>query len=179
MEPVYKREGMNRRRPRIALGILAVAGLLLVGSATAAWAHTPSESPGVESAPAVVRTLVVTPPVAVPPSPAILWLGLAVTVLLGLAVVAPRRVLVATLALALVVLAAETGVHSVHHLTDRHAAAQCAVASASAHLLGTEQPVAPDGAWIAPPTSIVVVVQSVRFGSRPLRPDEGRAPPAA
>lgn len=118
-------------------------------------------------------------PSATPPASATVWLGLALAGLLGAAVLAPRRALVAVLLLALAVFAVEAGVHSVHHLTDRHAASQCVIASASVQVLGTEEPLAPEAVHVEAPTSRVVAVESDRLGSRPLRPDEGRAPPAA
>ncbi len=55
----------------------------------------------------------------------------------------------------------------------------CAVALVSTHLQGTEQPVAPDGVWSATPIGAMTTPDVDRPGSRPLRPDEGRAPPAA
>jgi MYXO-CTERM domain-containing protein len=66
------------------------------------------------------------------------WLAVA---LIGLAAAARwRRRGAATLtALALVVLAFETGLHSVHHLGDEAAASHCTVASASSQLAGTTE----------------------------------------
>ena len=160
------------------LTLLGLVGLTLVGSAVPAAAHQRS-LPLVAEPPA--STAVVTPvvPVAEPPAAATIWLALVLTIVLGLAVATPRRTLVVALTLVLVVLALEAGVHSVHHLSDRQAAAQCAVASAATHVQGAEQPVAPDGAWIATPLGTVTAPDLDRPGSRPLRPDEGRAPPAA
>ena len=171
---------MDRGRVRalIALTVLALVGLALAGSVAPASAHT-RPVPLVEEPPPSVAAVAVTATPVEPPAPATIWLALVLTVLLGVAVVVPRRALVVTLALVLVVLAIETGVHSVHHLSDRQAASQCAVASASTHVPGAEQPVAPDGAWIATPIGALTTPDFDRSGSRTLRPDEGRAPPAA
>lgn len=180
MAPVYKLGRMDRRRARtlIALSVLALVGLALVGSASVASAHT-RPMPLVEQPPAAIEAVVVAATLVEPPAPATIWLALVLTVFLGVAVAAPRRALVVTLALVLLVLALETGVHSVHHLSDLQAASQCAAASASTHVQGTEQPVAPDGVWVATPICAVTTPDFDRPGSRPLRPDEGRAPPAA
>jgi hypothetical protein len=105
---------------------------------------------------------------------------LALAVSLGIALTARRRALVAGLALGLGVLAVETGVHSVHHLADRQAAAECVVAVASANIHGTaDSPPATRAVWIPVPVGAVVAPAPERPGARPLRPDEGRAPPTA
>jgi hypothetical protein len=110
-----------------------------------------------------------------PLAPAIaVGLGLAAVVLLR------RRACVAGLALVLVVLALETGVHSVHHLADRQGAAECVVALATAQMHGTaEAPPADHGSWITGPVGAVQAPAPGRPGTRPLRPDEGRAPPTS
>lgn len=171
---------MDRSRVRalVALSVLALVGLALVGPVSPASAHT-RPMPLVDEPPATVAAVAVIATPVEPPAPATIWLALVLTVFLGVAVAAPRRALVVTLALVLVLLALETGVHSVHHLSDLQAASQCAVASASTHVQGTEQPVAPDGVWVATPIGAVTTPDFDRPGSRPLRPDEGRAPPAA
>jgi uncharacterized membrane protein YphA (DoxX/SURF4 family) len=177
--PVYKLKRMNpRARVLVALTVLALAGLALVGSVSPAAAHTRTVPPVVEPAQSVAA-VAVAPPAAEPPTAATIWLAVVLVVLLGLAVAAPRRTLVVALALVLVVLALEAGVHSVHHLSDRQAGSHCAVASASVHVQGAEQPVAPDAVWIPTPLGAMTAPDVDRPGSRPLRPDEGRAPPAA
>jgi hypothetical protein len=104
----------------------------------------------------------------------------ALAVALGGALIARRRGLVGALALGLVVLAVETGVHSVHHLADQQAAAECTVALASGNVHGTaEAPPATHAMWICVRVGVVVALALERPGARPLRPDEGRAPPAA
>jgi hypothetical protein len=180
MASVYKLRGMDRSRLRalIALAVLALVGLAVVGSVSPASAHT-RPMPLVEEPPASVAAVAVAATSAEPPGPATIWLALVLTVFLGVAVAVPRRALVVTLALVLVVFVLETGVHSVHHLSDRQAASQCVVASASTHVQGTEQPDAPDGVSVATPIGAMPTPDFDRPGSRPLRPDEGRAPPAA
>jgi hypothetical protein len=180
MAPVYKLGRMDRRHAHalIALSVLALVGLAVIGSVSPASAHT-RPIPLVEESPASIAAVAVTATPAEPPAPATIWLALVLTVFLGVAVAAPRRALVVTLALVLVALALETGVHSVHHLSDRQAASQCAVASVSTHVQGAEQPVVPDGVWVATPIGAMTMPDFDLPGSRPLRPDEGRAPPAA
>ena len=180
MAPVYKLGRMDLRcaRALIALSVVALIGLALVGSVSPASAHTRPMLLVEESPPNVAAVAVAATP-AEPPAPATIWLALVLTVFLGVAVAAPRRALGVTLALVFVVLALETGVHSVHHLSDRQAASQCAIASASTHVQGAEQPLAPDGVWVATPIGLVTTPDVDLPGSRPLRPDEGRAPPAA
>lgn len=89
----------------------------------------------------------------------------------------PRSSVVAIAVLALVVLAFEGGLHSVHHLGDERGASQCSVASASSHLAG---------ATAEPPSVEVSARPSAEpcHGSDcsalprpPAGPDVGRAPP--
>lgn len=89
-----------------------------------------------------------------------------------------RRVLAGALCLVLVVFAVETGVHSVHHLTDPRAGAECSV------LAGTQN-LACDVALpivVADPSLVVVVAAPPRTDDGPgwllHRPRPGRAPPA-
>jgi hypothetical protein len=88
-----------------------------------------------------------------------------------------RNALAIATVLAAIVLVFESGVHSVHHLGDDHAASQCVVASASTHLAGT--PAEPPSFEALRVLSIdrppIAVVVTVRQSSRP---DASRAPPA-
>ena len=87
-----------------------------------------------------------------------------------------RTVAVACTAL-LLFLAFESGVHSVHHLTDQPDS-QCVVASASTHTGG----VAVDTIAFAPPAETqagIAVTLATPPTSRPAAPDLGRAPPTA
>ena len=114
------------------------------------------------------------------PAPMPLWPLAATLALAALApiVAAPRRALRIALVLLLAVSAVESGVHSVHHLADRQAASHCAVALATAHVQGASMEAPCATAWSKSPVGTVVVAEAVRPGSSPLRPDEGRAPPA-
>lgn len=172
-----------RRLSVPALLLATLGGLGLAASATRAWAHDrpvpPSPVVTEIAVPAPLAAPVAapapSPPEMAPLAPAIaLGLGLAAVVLLR-----PRASVVG-LALVLVVLALETGVHSVHHLADQQGAAECVVALATAQMHGTvEAPPADHGSCIAVPVDAVLGLTPERPGSRLLRPDEGRAPPAA
>jgi len=89
-----------------------------------------------------------------------------------------RPVLAVALCLVLVVFAVEAGVHSVHHLTDPRAGAECSV------LAGTQN-LACDVALpivVADPPLVVVAAPPPRADDGPRwllhRPRPGRAPPA-
>ena len=96
---------------------------------------------------------------------------------MGFAIGAPRRALYVALVLVIATFAVEAGVHSVHHLADRQATMHCALSLASAHVQGAsaEPSVTP---WVPIAVATVTIVDAVRPGASPLRPDEGRAPPA-
>lgn len=92
--------------------------------------------------------------------------------------IARRRHAVAVACTALLLLLAfESGVHSVHHLADQPDS-QCVVASASTHTGG----VAVDTIAFGPPAetlSVIAVALTASPTSRPAAPDLGRAPPTA
>jgi hypothetical protein len=173
------------RRTLVAPTILIIVGLMLMGVASSAWAHNRpaplAEGPGPSlDAPEPAAPPTPLPSVAPePPAAATGWLALVLTLALSVGVVAPRRALALALVLVLGVLAVETGVHSVHHLADRQAASECAVASVSAHVHGAAQASAPDVTWVPTPIGTAPPLAVDRPGSRSIRPDEGRAPPAA
>jgi hypothetical protein len=108
-----------------------------------------------------------------------LGVALILSLVLAATIVTPRRVLIAALVLILTIIAVEESVHSVHHLADQRAAAQCAVAAASAQVQGATQPVAVPAVWLPTQIGAVVPVEPDQPGRRSLRPDEGRAPPSA
>jgi len=149
---------------------------------TAAWAHPRPVPPSVddEVTPAPVSVPVPAPAAAPPSAPTPLIPGLVLGVTVAAVLASRRRGVVGVLALALIALAVETGVHSVHHLADRQAAAECVVALATAQVHGTVEP-APHvhDLRLDVPIGSVAVASPERPGSRPSRPDEGRAPPAA
>ena len=91
----------------------------------------------------------------------------------------PRRNLALALVLLLAIFAFENGLHSVHHLNDQDRGENCAVASASQHVAGTEV----DGGLTAdaPAPAEPALVSPVRVirSARSLGPHEGRAPPVS
>jgi hypothetical protein len=140
---------------RVRLTLAVLLAVTLLAGATAAWAHPVAEVVTVQAEP---------PAAAAPPAPA-----------------APVETPATTMPLALVVglLALELGIHSVHHLGDRQAASQCDVASASTHVHGAT-PQAPTCApWVPTLLGAVLAPEAGQPGGRLIRPDEGRAPPAA
>ena len=88
------------------------------------------------------------------------------------------RAIAVALSLVLIGFTVETAVHSVHHLADPEAGADCSVLSGSQNLAwGAADLVAADG----PPldvTSAVPVRSDDGARSTPPRPSQGRAPPA-
>jgi len=160
--------------------IVAIAFVLLA-VATPAWAHvdaplgraamaTTTESIATDVGPAALRA--VSP---ASPSPWMLVAGAAIALALTLR---RRRALV----LALVVLLAcgvfETGMHSVHHLTEADAA-KCTIAAVSSHSGGlVVATVAVERPADAPTPAEPAHVQALA-SSRISAPDLGRAPPAA
>lgn len=168
-------------QPRVfvVLALVIATGLGLAVPVTTAWAHPRAAPPVADevAAPAPLAGPVAAAPLPTPPplAPA-MALGLA----LAMVLVLRRRALVPALALALVVLAVETGVHSVHHLADRPDAGECTVAVTTAQVHGTADTAPADyGLWTAVVLGAVPLPAPERPGSRPLRPDEGRAPPSA
>lgn len=105
-------------------------------------------------------------------------------VLAGLAAVAfgahrrRRRVLAFALVLLLVTFAFEVGLHSVHHGADPHQIADCAAAAASAHLSATPVACLVAGEVTLPAVATTTEIDPSRSPLSPLRPDQGRAPPA-
>src|SRR5262245_21628852 len=168
-------------RPARLLVVLAMLMAVSLTLSTAAWAHPRPVPPSIddEATPAPV-SIPVPAPAAAPAAPTPLVPGLVLGVTAAAVLASRRRGLVGVLALALIALAGETGVHSVHHLADRQAAAECVVALATAQVHGPVEP-APHvhDLRLDVPIGSVAVASPERPGSRPSRPDEGRAPPAA
>ena len=103
--------------------------------------------------------------------------GLAVALALLLIARASRRGVAAAASIALLVLAFESGVHSVHHLGDTRGAAQCSVASAAPHLVGSPAEPPSVSPAVAPGGDGLIVAGAPALSSCPFRPDAGRAPP--
>jgi hypothetical protein len=109
-------------------------------------------------------------------TPVGLWTALAAATLLTLAIARRRRAVALLSVAVLLVIAFETGLHSVHHIGERDNST-CVVASASAQTGGVtiasiafERP-----AEVATPIAVTV---GSAVADRLTAPDRGRAPPA-
>src|SRR5687767_617340 len=137
-------------RTLVSLGLLVAAHVAVDD----AWAHVRRAEAPLTTAVTDTEPAVVSPAPALPdaviaagPAPASLWPLLALIPLAALAAAPPRRALGLALIALLAVFAAESAVHSVHHLADQQAATQCAVSVASAHLHGATLDAPDDGVW--------------------------------
>jgi hypothetical protein len=177
------------RRPWIAA--LLLMALVALGLTVPAHAHVPAraDSPSsiVQTADVEAGAPTATAPVrleptaaAGPESPTVPWVPL-LALVVAASLIRPlrsRRTLVALLVALLAVLTFEGGVHSVHHLGDEDAAAQCAIAWASSNLSGAS---ANPGDRIAPIESETAErpLESGRLlPQRFAHPVQGRAPPS-
>ena len=161
------------------LVLFFVAALVLLGAASHALAHKP-----VSPEPLLAVTEDPLPPAptpglpSAPPVSGLPWQAtiiLLATLTLGLSHL--RRGLAATLVVCFAALLLETGIHSVHHGTDSHGAARCAVHSVSQHLAGTDIE-SPDVHVLPVLLQRVVAVSTEQsFAQRPLGSIQGRAPP--
>ena len=161
------------------LVLFFVAALVLLGAASHALAHKP-----VSPEPLLAVTEDPLPPAptpglpSAPPVSGLPWQAtiiLLATLTLGLSHL--RRGLAATLVVCFAALLLETGIHSVHHGTDSHGAARCAVHSVSQHLAGTDIE-SPDVHVLPVVLQRVVAVSTEQsFAQRPLGSIQGRAPP--
>jgi len=161
-----------RRQPGLTCAVGASALLVALLWPTSSWAHQ-AVSAWVAPAP----TTSVTDWSVLPGGTdrgGLLLAALAAGIGLGLR--RPRR-LAAGLVILLLMLAFEAGLHSVHHVSDPHQAAACAVGVATAHLAGqtvevvTVDPIAAPSFHDARPAPLAPVTLH-----RPA-PHEGRAPP--
>jgi hypothetical protein len=161
---------MSRR-----LSIVAIAFTLLA-VAVPAWAHV--DAPIVAAARPVVTELGPEALSAAEPAGSSVWLLVAGAVVLLASMLRRRSVLALALLVLLTCGVFETGLHSVHHLTDADAA-KCSVAAVSSHAGGTivatiaiERPA--DVAMTSVPAHVAAVPRSSLSA-----PDLGRAPPSA
>lgn len=164
---------MSRARTTALIGVLLAALAVLVSVAPAAAHPVSSVAAPVEPTPSAPST----PP---PPSLESIAPWVVAGALLLAATVAcrrPRRLLVVALVLLLTVFAFENALHSVHHGFDAKPYDECTIAAASAHLSA----VSVDGVV---ETSVVLALAGRTAepdlslpSSRPLGPDQGRAPP--
>ena len=173
---------MDRHRSGRTLTALGLIALAILAGAAPAVAHgtgarlldvhahgsAPSTSPGGLTHLAL-------------PAGALLVIGLAVLAGLGwrrAGSLARRRAIAVALSLVLTVFTVETAVHSVHHLADPQAGADCSVLSGSQHLAWSGADLV---ATDAPPLDVTTAVP-VRSDDGPWwqlhRPSQGRAPPA-
>ena len=162
---------------RAALVLTLVAALVLAGvGAAGAHGPAPALSAAAPVAPAPAASLAAAAPVADVP----LWPWLAPLALLPLLGRRRTRKVVATaLAIVVVVFAAESAVHSIHHGLGGERSAVCPVASAATHVAGTDvETVAVEG---PAPALDPAVQESDPLASklRQLGPHQGRAPPSA
>ena len=103
---------------------------------------------------------------------------LVAAIAVAMTLIARRRRAVAGACLTLLLLVAfESGIHSVHHLTDQPDG-QCVVASATAHVGGIAVAIVAFGRPAEAMTA-VAVTPSDSPSVRPAAPDLGRAPPLA
>ena len=157
----------------IARSLVLAAGLV-VAAGSPAWSHVGvSDLPTSVPIAAPTTFLVAATPVASP-----LWPFVALLLVGVLASLPRRRAVAFGLVLLLAVFAAESGIHSVHHLADQQGSMHCMIAAASAHLHGVALDNAIEARWLPTPVGAVVAAEPTRPGARLLRPDEGRAPPA-
>ena len=150
------------------VGWCAMAVLLTLS--TPALAHV-SSSPPVEAMPPPLETLSAA-------APSLDGVGILAAVLASALILIGRgrRAVVVACVLLLLLVAFESGVHSVHHLADQPDG-QCVVASASAHIGG----VAVTSVAFDRPAETVTALAVASMASpiaRPAAPDLGRAPVA-
>jgi hypothetical protein len=155
-------------RPRM-IGWWVMAAVLALS--TPAVAHVTTETP-LEFMPLQLETLTAA-------APSMDGLGTLVAAMAAAMIVIGRRrrALAIACTVLLLLLAFESGVHSVHHLADQPDS-QCVVASASAHTGG----IAVDTIAFGPPAetlTAIAVTLTASPTSRPAAPDLGRAPPIA
>jgi hypothetical protein len=110
------------------------------------------------------------------------WLGLAVVVALAGVAALGRRGgrggLAAGLTVALLVLASQSALHSVHHLGEPQAERACPVAAATGHVPGVSAAPSTLGTPVTIAAPAVALPIAWRTPLPPVRAREGRAPPA-
>ena len=148
-------------------------GVFLPAEPIAAPALSPPEEPLEE--PLTGLTPAVEAPLAIPWAPAAALLGV---LLLSLSAVRwPVGTVRALLGLILVVAAAESAVHSVHHLDNPRGGASCRILTVTQQLHGDTPPELPSGAPLEEFCSDTVAAALHDAAQFVRRPDQGRAPP--
>ena len=152
---------------------LVVALLLLVPAPAGAHTSAPVISAPSPVAPAAIGA-------AAPAADLPLWPWLALAALVP-ALVRRRaaKLLVTALALLLVVFGAESALHSVHHGVAGERTALCPVASAAAHVAGTDVETVAVAAPAPATEPAVEETDPLASTLRQLGPHQGRAPPSA
>jgi len=181
---------MLRQRRHFAVGLLAFVLLCALWVPTAS-AHLrdirgesaplgltePSPAPPLsasEEPPTDLKPVTETP-TATPWAPVAALLGI---LLLGLsAILRPLDTVRVLLALLLVIAAAESAVHSVHHLDNPRGGASCRVLTVTQQLHGDTSPELPSGAPVEEFCSDTVSAAPHDAAQFVRRPDQGRAPP--
>jgi hypothetical protein len=156
-----------------------VAALVLLAAANHALAHGPADRELIQPTADAPSPPSSTPDLpAVPPVPSFPW-PVALTFLgaLALWLYCPRRTLAGTLVLCVAVLLLETGIHSVHHVTDSDGGATCTVHSVSQHLMGADIEVPDLEALPVAFHQIVTASAEPLLVQRALGSIQGRAPP--
>jgi hypothetical protein len=165
---------------------VVVAAVLLLS--TPAWAHIDANA--VVPVPAATTALIPAPLADTPSAAALasdaywaagsaadaVWI-LVTAAAVALALARRRRRVALACVVVLLLMAFESGVHSVHHLADRPDA-HCVIAAVSAHTGG----VTVDTVAFEPPSDVVSVVSPsspAGIARRSDSPDRGRAPPSA
>jgi hypothetical protein len=180
--------GSRASRPA---GLVLLAGLaLLLVSSQPAEGHSRRAGPVPPAAPEATASAAAPAPAgatalpgpllaAAPPASLAPWLA----IVAGLAVagaVARRAPRAATLGLALVltVFAAESTLHSVHHIGDPRGAAHCQVLSVAQHVHGDAPAAEATADGPADLGPLPVALSDSLLADPALRPGQGRAPPA-
>lgn len=145
--------------------------LAVLGLSAPAMAHMKTEPTLISVTPSSIETIAA----AAPSTDGLATVVVAVAVAMALIARRRRAVAIACMALLLVV-AFESGVHSVHHLGDKPDR-QCVIASASAHTGA----LAVDKIVFERPAEVMTVIALTTASpiTRPAAPDLGRAPPSA
>jgi hypothetical protein len=166
----------------VLLSLLCVLGTsdALAHSAHALRAATETHEAPVDVGPSVTReepTATVDP--APPASSAVRPLVLVLAMLLaGVAIArAPVTTVRVALALLLAITAAESALHSVHHIDDPAGAKDCHVLSVTQQLHGEAAPELPGIAPLVELRSDVTIAAARETAQAVRRPDQGRAPP--
>jgi MYXO-CTERM domain-containing protein len=169
---------MSRR-----LTVVALIAVVLAAWTAVASAHTPDTIPGDAVRDAVAASdLPAAAWQTAETAPSHPWYLLVLVLVLAMLAALrrrPRAAIGLALVLCLAVFAFESGVHSVHHLSDNAGRASCAIATAGAHVSGAvADPGTGEPSALASPERLVVEPLPHVEGRSPAA-HHGRAPPLA